>query len=46
MICKDTIEEKILMLQQKKKELSEGLVHEEDGFVKQLTEKDIEFLFE
>jgi SNF2 family DNA or RNA helicase len=46
MICKDTIEEKILMLQQRKSELSDGLIHEEDGFVKQLTEKDIEFLFE
>lgn len=46
MICKDTIEEKILLLQQRKSELSDGLIHEEDGFVKQLTEDDIEFLFE
>lgn len=46
MICKDTIEEKILTLQQRKRELSDGLIHEEDGFVKQLTEDDIEFLFE
>lgn len=46
MICKDTIEEKILMLQQRKQSLSEDLVHEEDGFVKQLTEEDVAFLFE
>lgn len=46
MICRDTIEEKILKLQERKSELSDGLIHEEDGFVKQLTEDDIEFLFE
>ncbi|MCO5230318.1 MAG: DEAD/DEAH box helicase [Chitinophagales bacterium] len=46
MICKDTIEEKILMLQQRKKELSDDLVHEEEGFVKQLTEEDVAFLFD
>lgn len=45
MICKDSIEEKILMLQQKKQSLSDDLVNEEDGFVKQLTEEDVAFLF-
>lgn len=46
MICRDTIEEKIVSLQQKKKQLSEDLVTEEEGFVKQLSEEDITFLFE
>lgn len=46
LICTNTIEEKITQLQQKKKRLSEELVTEEEGFVKQLTEEDIHFLFE
>jgi SNF2 family DNA or RNA helicase len=45
MICKDTIEEKIMQLQQTKKELSENLIGDNDGFVKQLTKEDVEFLF-
>ncbi len=45
MICKDTIEEKIMVLQQRKKKLAEELIGEEEGFVKSLTENDIEFLF-
>jgi SNF2 family DNA or RNA helicase len=46
MICRDTIEEKIVSLQQRKKQLSEDLVSEEEGFVKRLSEEDITFLFE
>lgn len=45
MICKDTIEEKIIQLQQTKKELSENLIGDTDGFVKELTKEDVEFLF-
>lgn len=45
MICKDTIEEKILTLQQKKKKLSEDLVSADNNFVKSLTEEDVEYLF-
>lgn len=45
MICKDTIEEKIIQLQQRKKQLAEDLVSEDEGFVKALTEDDIQFLF-
>ncbi|MBX3256689.1 MAG: DEAD/DEAH box helicase [Chitinophagaceae bacterium] len=45
MICKDTIEEKIINLQQKKKKLSEDLVSADEGFVKSLTEEDVEYLF-
>jgi non-specific serine/threonine protein kinase len=45
MICKDTVEEKILQLQQKKKSLSKELISEEKGFIKKLTKDDVEFLF-
>lgn len=45
MICKDSIEEKIIQLQQRKKQLAEDLVSEDEGFVKALTEDDIQFLF-
>ena len=46
LICRGTIEERIIELQKKKKQLSEELVTEEDGFVKSLSEDDINFLFE
>lgn len=45
MICKDTIEEKIIVLQQKKKQLAEDLVSADEGFVKALSEDDIAYLF-
>lgn len=45
MICRDTVEEKILQLQAKKKNLSDALVMEESGFVKKLTRNDVAFLF-
>ena len=45
MICKDTIEEKIITLQQKKKKLSEDLVSADEGFAKSLTEEDVQYLF-
>jgi SNF2 family DNA or RNA helicase len=44
-ICKDTIEEKIIQLQQRKKKLAEELVGEDDGFIKALNEEDIAYLF-
>jgi len=44
MICRDTIEEKILHLQQRKKHLSDSLIGGEDGFVKNLTMQDLEYL--
>lgn len=46
LICKDSIEERILELQQRKRQLSEHLITEEEGFAKQLTEEDIAFLFQ
>lgn len=45
MICKDTIEEKIMLLQEKKKALAADLISPDSGFMKQLTRNDIEFLF-
>jgi SNF2 family DNA or RNA helicase len=45
MICKDTIEEKIIQLQQQKKQLADDLIAEDTGFVKALTEDDIKYLF-
>lgn len=44
MICKDSVEEKILKLQEKKKSLTDELVSEDAGFVKKLTRDDIAFL--
>lgn len=45
MICKDTIEERIIELQQKKQLLSDELISAEEGFVKNLTEEDVAYLF-
>jgi non-specific serine/threonine protein kinase len=45
MICKDSVEEKILQLQEKKKILADDLIQEDTGFVKNLSREDIEFLF-
>jgi len=45
MICKDSIEEKILHLQDKKKSLSADIISGESSFVKKLTRDDIQFLF-
>jgi len=46
MICKNTIEEKILKLQEKKKSISKDIISSESGFMKKLTKADIEALFE
>jgi non-specific serine/threonine protein kinase len=45
MICKDTIEDKILQLQDKKRNLAKDLVSDDTGFVKSLTKEDVEYLF-
>jgi SNF2 family DNA or RNA helicase len=45
MICKDSIEEKIVALQEKKKTLSDELISAEEGFVKNLSEEDVAYLF-
>jgi non-specific serine/threonine protein kinase len=45
-IVKNSVEEKILTLQQKKKELSDKLITSDSTLIKQLTRKDLELLFE
>jgi len=45
MICKDTIEDKILQLQEKKRILAKELIADDTGFVKSLTKEDVEYLF-
>jgi non-specific serine/threonine protein kinase len=45
MICKDTIEDKILQLQEKKRLLAKDLITDDEGFVKSLTREDVEYLF-
>lgn len=45
MICRDTVEEKILALQERKKSLADDLISEDVGFVKKLTVKDVAYLF-
>jgi non-specific serine/threonine protein kinase len=45
MICIDTIEDKILQLQERKKVLAKELISDETSFVKALTKADVEYLF-
>ncbi len=44
LICKDTIEEKILLLQERKLTLVKDLISDENAFMKQLTKEDISYL--
>ena len=45
MICKDTIEDKILKLQDRKRILAKELISDDQSFVKSLTKEDVEYLF-
>jgi non-specific serine/threonine protein kinase len=45
MICKDTIEDKILQLQEKKRTLAKELIADDATFVKNLSREDVEYLF-
>ena len=45
MICKDTVEDKILKLQEKKRALATDLITDDTGLVKNLTREDVEYLF-
>ncbi|MFW6370194.1 MAG: SNF2-related protein [Bacteroidota bacterium] len=44
MICKDTIEEKIIHLQKKKQALADDIIDSDKGFVSKLTKEDLENL--
>jgi non-specific serine/threonine protein kinase len=45
MICRNTVEEKILELQQRKRKLAGDLVGEDEAVAKNLTKEDVAFLF-
>ena len=45
MICKDTIEDKIIQLQEKKRTLAKEIISDDATFVKSLTREDVEYLF-
>ncbi|MEO8962358.1 MAG: SNF2-related protein, partial [Ginsengibacter sp.] len=45
MICKDTIEDKIMQLQEKKRILARELISDDQTFVKSLSKEDVEYLF-
>ena len=45
MICKDSVEEKIIQLQEKKMSISKEIIQEDSAFFKSLTKDDIGFLF-
>lgn len=45
MICKDTIEDKILKLQERKRILAKELIADDQSFVKSLSREDVEYLF-
>ncbi|MFN8437007.1 MAG: SNF2-related protein [Cytophagales bacterium] len=44
-ITRNTVEEKILLLQQKKKDLADNLISADDSFIKTLTKEDIDNIF-
>ncbi len=45
LICKDTLEEKMLQLQERKKNLANDLVSDDNAFARRLSRDDIAFLF-
>ena len=45
MICTDTVEDKILKLQERKRILAREVIADDEGFVKNLTREDVEYLF-
>jgi SNF2 family DNA or RNA helicase len=45
MICTDTVEDKILKLQERKRILAKDLITDDEGFVKSLSKEDVEYLF-
>ncbi len=45
MICTDTVEDKIVKLQERKRALAKDLITDDEGFVKSLSKEDVEYLF-
>ncbi len=46
MVARGTVEEKILELQKKKKDLAESIISEDTDFMKKLSKEDLEKLLE
>jgi SNF2 family DNA or RNA helicase len=46
MVARGTVEEKILELQKKKKDLAESIISEDKDFMKKLSREDLEKLLE
>jgi SNF2 family DNA or RNA helicase len=44
LICRDTVEEKILELQQKKRDLADAILNADNRLIQNLTREDLEFL--
>lgn len=44
LICKDTIEEKMMLLQERKRQLAKELIADDSAFLKRLTRDDIDYL--
>ena len=44
LICKDTIEEKMMVLQERKRQLAKELITDDNAFLKRLTREDIDYL--
>jgi SNF2 family DNA or RNA helicase len=44
LICKDTIEEKIMLLQERKLRLVKELIADDNAFMKKLTKEDVAYL--
>ncbi|HTN47009.1 MAG TPA: SNF2-related protein [Flavipsychrobacter sp.] len=44
LICKDTIEEKMMLLQDRKRQLAKELIADDSAFLKRLTREDIDYL--
>lgn len=45
MICTDTVEDKILKLQERKRSLAREVITDDEGFIKTLTKDDVAYLF-
>ena len=45
MICTDTVEDRIIKLQEHKRALAKDLISDDASFVKSLTQEDVEYLF-
>ena len=46
MICRDTVEEKIVSLQQSKRDLADKIVRSDESLIRSLTADDLQILFE